>query len=972
MLRNPRAQKATSLALSVCLLWSLLMSVGFLTEQLGTNALLRVRIAWGANLNANSSTWTWVDVTSDVQQENGKYINISPMGRPPEATQTPPAMVVFTLDNRANLYSKNNPLCSNWPNVRQYTPVQVQITLNNGTNWWTVFQGEASEWKAAWDTTGNYAVTVVTAKGRIQRQNQHNQPLRSAMERFISTMSPVPVGYWPLEDGPNTLQAQSPITGVGSAVRQYDDGFALPLPAWGLFTNTAPGSDAGADFKNGGTVTAPIVGGTAGTTGWTVAFAFNVGASFQSTDFIVPVTFITGADYWYFTMNLGGPTDFEWRLHHTTATGSTDTAVTNPTWASTFYPFDDAEHLVVATAVQSGGNINWTFKIYKDDSVVWTFSGSTAGTLLPVTNVSIGNDDSTTSFSWTVQHVSVWNGYNTVSADTLIFKLYGDRLINETPKDRASRLCGEEGVEFTTDGFYDSTVAMGPQPSKPFMDNLRLCERSGDDFMYDGLNAGLSWQGISQRNDQNTAITIAITDLAKTFDPLDNDLNSINQVRVDRDGGSFYIGERTTGILGTGADGIGVVQGQVTVSNNSDDLLPHRANWETWKGTVAGYRYPLLYLDVAARPSLAAKWINRSDGGTGPITPGSKMVVTSPASYATQHPVENLELCITGWAMRLSRFLWQIDVMCENNHIYDVNKIGDSGLGNLETAGSSTATSASNGATTIYVKSKNENTWSKAGGDYSKLIYVDGIKCTVSAVADSASDTFTRTVSNSWGTPDVSPAGAAYAQNGGAAGDRSATGTRARHSSGSVGVTRYDTFDLMSTDFDYTVQCIIPVAVNASGAPITQRCVGRFTDTSNFYTAQLQLDTSGGISLILAKNVASTFTTLSTVVEAASGHAAGDTWTVRFQCIDNALKAKAWFLTEPDWQIQLTDTSLTTGTQIGMATRLETGNTNTSPVLTEFDNLTVTNPQKFTISGLTKALVADRDVHLWTPGVLRY
>ena len=62
--------------------------------------------------------------------------------------------------------------------------------------------------------------------------------------------------------------------------------------------------------------------------------------------------------------------------------------------------------------------------------------------------------------------------------------------------------------------------------------------------------------------------------------------------------------------------------------------------------------------------------------------------------------------------------------------------------------------------------------------------------------------------------------------------------------------------------------------------------------------------------------------------------------------------------------------SLTGGTQIALLSRLETGNTNTLPVVFSYDNLAVSNPQTFTVSGVIKALPAASIVKLWKPGVL--
>jgi hypothetical protein len=87
--------------------------------------------------------------------------------------------------------------------------------------------------------------------------------------------------------------------------------------------------------------------------------------------------------------------------------------------------------------------------------------------------------------------------------------------------------------------------------------------------------------------------------------------------------------------------------------------------------------------------------------------------------------------------------------------------------------------------------------------------------------------------------------------------------------------------------------------------------------------------------------------------------------------------AKAWVPAagaEPGWHTVGTDTSLTAGTQIGLLSRLESGNTNTLPVVVSFDNLAVTNPQTFTVTrsvnGAVKAQSAGSAVKLWKPGVL--
>lgn len=202
-------------------------------------------------------------------------------------------------------------------------------------------------------------------------------------------------------------------------------------------------------------------------------------------------------------------------------------------------------------------------------------------------------------------------------------------------------------------------------------------------------------------------------------------------------------------------------------------------------------------------------------------------------------------------------------------------------------------------------------------------------------------DTFTRTVAaGSWGSTDTSQV---WAVSGGTVGtDYFVNGTKGVQSNGTVNVLRHSFLDSGQTDFDIYVSVTCPVV--PTGAAITLWAVGRFLDTSNYYVAQISIATSGTASLSIQKRVAGV---LSTVVSGVSvgTHSAGDTWRIHFKGSGTRLEASAWkpaSASEPiSFTLSGTDTSLTTGTNIGLLSRLESGNTNTLPVEIAWDNLQV-------------------------------
>jgi len=199
-------------------------------------------------------------------------------------------------------------------------------------------------------------------------------------------------------------------------------------------------------------------------------------------------------------------------------------------------------------------------------------------------------------------------------------------------------------------------------------------------------------------------------------------------------------------------------------------------------------------------------------------------------------------------------------------------------------------------------------------------------------------DTFTRTVSNGWGTADT---GQTYSVSGGSASDYSVTSGQGQMSLGSVNVERLSTFSSPKADFD----CTVTVSVDkvATGSSIAADIQARRVDSSNYYSARMQFQTGSAATIELFKVVAGSVTSLGTVF-ALGTYSANELWKIRFQAFGSTLKVKAWkaAAVEPGgWHVKVTDTQFIAAGTFLFRGILFAGNTNTLPVLLKWDNLEI-------------------------------
>jgi hypothetical protein len=227
-----------------------------------------------------------------------------------------------------------------------------------------------------------------------------------------------------------------------------------------------------------------------------------------------------------------------------------------------------------------------------------------------------------------------------------------------------------------------------------------------------------------------------------------------------------------------------------------------------------------------------------------------------------------------------------------------------------------------------------------------------------------AADTFTsRTVGSGFGTAEYGGAWSVV----GTASDYAVASNVATQSNGTVGTLRLAHVDTGSNDHTVWADMSIPV-INAAAQPITTWVFGRLFDTSNYYTAVLLLSTTGTMTLLLQKRVAGSISTLATSTVLGTGHASGEVWRTVLDVAGPTIRCKAWRVSgtaqaEPEYQLTVSDSSLTAGTRVGVGSRLETGNTNTTPVVVTVDNVVAVTSTAVDTGWLNTAATS------WTPPV---
>lgn len=206
-----------------------------------------------------------------------------------------------------------------------------------------------------------------------------------------------------------------------------------------------------------------------------------------------------------------------------------------------------------------------------------------------------------------------------------------------------------------------------------------------------------------------------------------------------------------------------------------------------------------------------------------------------------------------------------------------------------------------------------------------------------------ASDTFTRSVSNGLGTADSGQVWTVFGPP--PTSDFLVTGTAAWHSISTIAVDYRSTLAVSVLNGSVVVDATTRgTTSHALGAGIAFGTIMRFTDINNYYQLYLVVQTDDTIVARIDKFVGGVFTALVSATIGLTAAGSIPRMRLRTEVIGSTLRMRAWLVGNPEpstWDLTATDASLATSSGVGLFSHVNAGNTNTLPIIIEFDNLTV-------------------------------
>lgn len=688
----------------------------------GTKLRGLVEIAPSADLSADPSTWSWVDITQWVRHDLGISTVV---GRRDQASLVDPSRATLKLDNRDGRFSRRNPTGPYYGQLTRNTPIRIAVDPGDGMHY--RYYGFVNEWPKRWDKSGNDSTVTITCGG-ILRRLQRSQPLRSALFRSMSGIAEgdyVPLAYWPMEDGGRATQFAS---GLLDGRHGTFDG-TLSLGS----ATTPVGSAPLATFDLDARAYLPIPA-HANTGQWVVQWVVNIPSSPSAdpqrlADFATPGGTATR---WTLTLEDESPNADAIYLRGYNSAGTeiitAGTSVDHGDLNSSADFYGSSFMFTVAT-YQSGGDIvAWFSGVREDGRNMESAIASVAGTHGGLT----GSIKLTSPIDSTVMgHVAVYVDLNftatfgTTDADVNAAAMGG--WAGEQAHERIKRICREEGVSVHC--VAGESAACGPQPVGTLLEILRDAEKADLGVLYE-REFGLGYQALSERYGQpvQLALDVEAGHIGEPPEADDSDLRFRNQWTVKRTNGS----ERT--VLSEDYDDTeGLYPGSTTVNVHTDDQLQHVAGWLVHRDTADEDYWTGLTLRFSRAPDMIPAWVS--------LPFGARMTVANPPSQADPGDIDAI---VEGWSERWDQVSWQATLNTSPASTLEVPVWDD--LGFLWDSGSSSLTSdITDSATSISVTTTDElDLWVEGAVEFD--IEVGGEQMTVTNISGASSpQTFTVT-----------------------------------------------------------------------------------------------------------------------------------------------------------------------------------------------------------------------------------
>ena len=827
--------------------------------------------------------------------------------------------------------------------------IQTNSYLSNRK---TRFIGEVSSWPVRWDTGGFDVYVKLEAAGVMRRLGIATSPLSSTLKRAIPRYSPL--AYWPMEDRGTATSSASPLPRnlpMTTAGLNWESDSTLassaPLPVLETIGGVAP------EFM--GTVPRPF---GAAITAWTVDWMYR-----QNT--------INPSLFTYMRVLSTGGTVAEWYIQIDTNTtrirakddeGATVFTQDIATGTDLFNQWIRV-HFTVA---QNGGNVDWSINFTDVGGDAGGFAASFAGTAGIPSGVASPPDGYAADLDgMAIGHIAVWG--DATSAATAYTGAV-DAWAGETAGARMERLADEESLPFSLFGLVDEEERVGTQGQAEVVNLLRDAGEADQGILYESREvAEIAYRDLGSLYDQPVTLSLdyeGSDGLVTPIDPTDDDQYVRNDIEVTLpNGGSGYaVSEEGSLSILAPPLGVGRYHEALSLDLFEDAQAEQLAGWRLHLGTWDEARFPKLTVLLQKATHMIED--------VAAMDIGHVLEITNPPAWL---PPDAISLMSQGYTEVLHQFQWEFEFNCTpagpytTAHIGEASSAFDGPAVRADTAGCELIEGLTTTETAVDVLTTGSYQWVDSAtyaSDFPFDVRVGGETMTVTALTGFVVDSFTRTVANAWGAPDV---GATWSFAGGTSADYAVGSGYGSMTLPTLNVSRRTFFTAAHADSDTYVD----VATNAlaTGASLFGGPMARQTDGNNLYMARLEFTTAGAIILTLRRRSAAVETQLAAFTTGLT-HVAATFYRVRFQATGSALRARVWAVgtQEPaTWQVTATDTTFATAQTIGCLGIAGTGNTNVSPQ-TRFDNFQVVNPQTMTVTrsvnGVVKSHLTGADIRL--------
>jgi hypothetical protein len=892
---------------------------------------VKAEIALGADITGDPDLWSWTDISAYLRTADGARVSIN-RGRRNDSGSTSPATAQFELNNDGGRFCTQNPNSPYFPLLKVNTPVRLSVSTDSGSSWSVRFSGYLSKLPTSW---GGAAASIswvsVTADSILRRLSKEGSrsPMRWTAPKLTSSGC---IEYWPMEDNEDATEVSSyfaggiPMTAAGS----IEMGASSPPSG----SKATPQSDYAFMLANPPSLTG-VVRPYVNTTAWTVLGIFKTDAESAIDQVLIDCDINHGegsTDPDQVRLQLDGDA-----LAMSVSQEDGTVLGTYPGAIQTTAPNDGNWHAIALTANQSGADVRFEFQ-YEGNTYGLTIANRTLGTIrrvgFPSTAIT------TPGALLAVGHLAVYNSkLGSVSVGTYAAAAQSHLTANGERADlRISRLITESSLLYSIasiPGEVEMLECVGSQSDGNILSAIE------DAVEADG---GMLYEPRDVTDDSLTFLSRSAINVNAIGTPALS-LTQADFAIIEQGDDDYYLGTSVT-VTGAGSSVTAVrepVENEVSESRNIRfaDRLDDYAGWALYQGTRGDYRYPRIQILLHGATGQIAAWKTTDLG--------DRVLITDPPPGL----VDDIDLILEGYQESFSQFEWTAELYCSPASRYRIAKLDHTTYGRMDTAGSRLVNAITTTATSMDVETTTGAEWSTATG-YD--LGVGGERMTVSAVAGSFSDSFTRTTSNGWGT---STSGHAWSTTGGSASDYSVDGTRGLMSLGSVASLRstYIT-SLPSATIDRTIITRIPVL--ATGAGIQVRLAARWdVAAGTYYAALLRVETTQAVTLQIIRVVSGSTTTLRTMTVPGLTHATTTNFRLRLRVEGSWLYAKVWGgATEPaQWTDCAWDTAITAAGAWGSRAMLISGNTNALPVVVQFDDDTVQTPQTFTVTRSVNTVV---------------